>query len=469
MRTRIRHLVGRAGQLLLGSIEQEQRDLKHQVLSRLKTLDRRVESALEQARADARLLSARARTVRSPGRLRGLTMPRHATELAPSRYPARIEMPWPAEIVELTACPACGQQEWTPVCEFNRFLVVDSAPDPHAARYDYALCHHCGVVFARHRPVGTRYRTFLVAFEETLGRARKDGEQAHLLGSGPLSPAAETQLRTSLSAGMFVSEAAGPAPRTARTLVRDRLAAAAHVEVLGALLDLRAPRVLELRPRFGAIGAALRRLYGGSTFALPLFEVQQWVARHVYGTTADALLDYDRFTIPYDGPFDLIVGNHMLTHAVRPAEFLATVRAALRPGGHLYLYNEPDEGDFLAPGGKSMFKTLNPFHLQTFDAASLDRVLRLSGFEPLFLTHHGGNCVVLARVAPAEAPPVEPQAARARRRRLARYAQARDRAILLLPPDLRGTFAEEWEAVIERAFAGGVIDFDRSGALRLVR
>ena len=124
--------------------------------------------------------------------------------------------------------------------------------------------------------------------------------------------------------------------------------------------------MLEIRPRFGAIGAALRRLYGGETFALPLFEAQQVLVREAYGTCADYMLDYDSFQIPYTGCFDLIVANHLVTHAVRPGETLATIRQRLAPGGHLYLYNEPDEADFLETG-KSIFNTLNAFHLQTFD------------------------------------------------------------------------------------------------------
>ena len=59
----------------------------------------------------------------------------------------------------------------------------------------------------------------------------------------------------------------------------------------------------------------------------------------------------------------------MLTHAVRPREFLATVRSRLRPGGHLYIYSESVEAEFLEQG-HSMFNTLNPFHLQTAQPAS---------------------------------------------------------------------------------------------------
>src|SRR4029078_11697021 len=103
------------------------------------------------------------------------------------------------------------------------------------------------------------------------------------------------------------------------------------------------------------------RQCGGESFALPLFEAQQLIVREVYGTRADALLDFDRFPSPYDGAFDLVVANHVMTHAVRPAALLASLRERMAPGGHLYLYNEPDEADLL-DHGQSMVETLNPFH-----------------------------------------------------------------------------------------------------------
>jgi len=249
-------------------------------------------------------------------------------------------------------------------------------------------------------------------------------------------------------------------------VLRDRLAVSAHVEILSSLLQLSAPRVLELRPRFGAIGAAIRRQFGGETVALPLFEAQQLVVREVYGTQADALLDYDRFTIPYPGAFDLVIANHMMTHAVRPAALLTTLRERMTPGGHLYLYNEPDEADFLDTG-KSMFKTLNPFHLQTFDAASLSRALEAAGFRTVFATKYQGNCVVLAQADEPRAP--EPPGGKARGRRLGRYAAARDRSILMLPPALRGHFRQEWEALLARAFDNGLVTLDEKGTLRLSR
>jgi SAM-dependent methyltransferase len=289
-----------------------------------------------------------------------------------------------------------------------------------------------------------------------------------VLGSRRLSEEAREELRTKAIQPMFVSEV--PRPKRSQRLphlLRDRLAVAAHVEILGSLLKLQQPRVLEIRPRFGAIGGALRRLYGGETFALPLFEAQQLLVREVYGTCAEHLLDYDAFSIPYAGCFDLVVANHLITHAVHPQQTLATIRARLAPGGHLYLYNEPDESDFLE-SGKSIFNTLNAFHLQTFDGASLARALQSAGFEPVYIGHHHDNCIALARVA-GDGASWDPISKKELARRVAKYVHARDLGILSLPEQLRGVFASEWDAVVQRAFAAKTIDFDGDGNLRLLK
>ena len=44
-----------------------------------------------------------------------------------------------------------------------------SAPDAAATRADYALCRRCGVVFARRRPVGARFRYLIEHFEDSFG------------------------------------------------------------------------------------------------------------------------------------------------------------------------------------------------------------------------------------------------------------------------------------------------------------
>jgi SAM-dependent methyltransferase len=485
----MKDLLRRVVRALLQPLE-ERADSQHQKLvAKIERLEKRMDAALAKGQAEARLLASRFSPPLSPGltpapspgptpapspgvsarpRLGG-RIPQHAHELETASLPKTGEAIPTESISELAACSVCGHNAFTAVCEFNRFFLSETTPDAQAMRADYALCHRCGVVFARRRPIDERFRFLVEHFEETIGRVPTgDQRGTKVLGSRRLSEEERERLRTRASQPVFVSEVPRPKNRQhLPQLLRDRLAVAAHVEILGSLLSLNQPRVLEIRPRFGAIGGTLRRLYGGETFALPLFEAQQLLAREVYGACAEHLLDYDSFSIPYAGCFDLVVANHLLTHAVHPRETLATIRERLAPGGHVYLYNEPDESDFL-DAGKSIFNTLNAFHLQTFDGPALARALRSAGFEPVFIGHLHDNCIALARVA-ADASPWDPISKKELPRRVAKYAQARDLGILSLPDRLRGVFASEWDAIVQRAFAAKTIDFDGDGNLRILK
>ena len=372
------------------------------------------------------------------------------------------------QILELDACPVCRGSRWTQVCEYNRFLLLEHAPDAEASVYNYAMCHACGIVSVRRRPTGSRYTRLVERFDETIGRSGQRRPSGAMLNPTKLTPEERTNLRGRVARGVFVSEHSGLDGNSyLPALLRDRLSNSQHVEILTSLLHFQAPRVLELRPRCGSIGAALKRVWNADVYGLPLFESQQLLNREAYGHTVDHLLDYDHFSIPYPGAFDLVVANHMMTHAVRPRDFLDLVRERLAPGGHLYLYNEPDDAEFLSQG-QSMINTLNPFHLQAFDRDSLLRGLGAAGFEAAFVTHERGNLVVVAR-------PVErdqaftPMSDEQRDQRLAKYSQARDLAILRVPPRVRTRFAGEWEQVVERAFQAGLAEMTPSGKLRPMR
>lgn len=396
------------------------------------------------------------------------------------RVPMTLDEPPPAapvpparasrlEIMVLEACPVCGSAEWTDVCEYNKLLLLERGPDPEARVYDYALCHACGVAFARRRPVGERYRHLLERFEASLGRTSENApvKASHVLSSARLSPEAAEALRRGAARGVFVSDHVAANGDHLTALLRDRMACSVHIELLTSLLTLDRPRVLEIRPRFGAIGGGLKRLCGAEVFGLPLFEGQQLLNREVYGHTVDHLLDYDRFSIPYEGRFDLIAANHMITHALRPAEFLRVAHERLVPGGHLYLYNEPEDAEFL-DHHESMFKVLNPFHFQAFDREALIRALRRNGFEPAFVTAgHGGYIVLAARSERDDL--FVPMTEAERQARVSRYRTARDLAILRLSPRLRSHFAAEWEQVVERVMLAGVADLTPEGHLRIRR
>ena len=155
-----------------------------------------------------------------------------------------------------------GHDSWTAVCEFNRFFLSETAPDTDAMRADYAICHRCGVVFARRRPIGERFR-----YSSSISRKR----------SAACPPMSSVGPRCWARVGLSEDEPSDCAPRATAADVRqrvpadqggrqhlpqlleDRLAVAAHVEIIGSLLPLESPRVLEIRPR----SARLARRFDG--------------------------------------------------------------------------------------------------------------------------------------------------------------------------------------------------------------
>jgi SAM-dependent methyltransferase len=198
---------------------------------------------------------------------------------------------------------------------------------------------------------------------------------------------------------------------------------------------------------------------------MPIFESQRLIVEELYGIECSDLIDYDQFTIPFTGTFDLIVANHMLTHIVRLDRFFNEVRAHLRPGGHLYLYNELEEA-FVFESGKSIVNSLNPVHLQTFDRASLMRLLKVNGFEVTFIKRRNG-LLCLARFTGTRE--LSPMSGDERETRIAAYARGRAYAILRAPEHVRSRFAAEWREAVEVGVAAGIARFDEKGVLRIAK
>jgi len=370
------------------------------------------------------------------------------------------------EWLTLTTCPGCGHAHFTVVSPWNKLILLKKAPDATSARYDYAVCHACGVLFASRRPIGDRHLFLLQHFEEVT--AKRDGETVTnlLLNPRPLSDADRDELRRLARRGVFVSDHAKVSKREyLAPLLRDRFENSLHTDMIGALLAPRGARVLEVRSRAGSILDGLRSAWGADVYAMPIWQSQQFLLGEVYGIETSPPIDFDHFDIPFDGAFDLVICNHMITHVVRVREFLATVRARLKPGGHIYLHNEPDDAEFLR-GSQSMLATLNPLHLQAFDQASLVRLLGANGFETRFVKHQKNETLFLLAQA-AETTPVT-MSDQERRARVAAYQQAYDRAVLRVDAPVRARLATEWPDVVQHAVASGAAEFDERGQLRIV-
>ena len=371
------------------------------------------------------------------------------------------------EWLVLERCPACDGAEFTVVSPWNKFVLLEHAPDAASTRYDYAVCHTCGILFASRRPCGTRYRFLLEHFGEVTAKRGEGGRITNrVLNPEPLNDEGRTELRRLAAHGAFVSDHLGlRKSEYLAPLLRDRFENSTHIDVIASLLSPRDWRVLEVRSRTGTILEGLRRAWGAQVFAMPIWESQQFLLREVYGIETSDIIDFDQFSIPFDGPFDLIVCNHMFTHVLRPRAFFAELRAKLKPGGYVYFHNEPDDAEYLV-GGQSMLATLNPLHLQAFDQASMRRALAANGFDVVFQKHAPNEtqfCVARS-AAPAPAPMTEPQ----RAARVDAYRRAFDRAVLRVDEKIRARFAHEWPQVVERSVASGVAEVDERGQLRIV-
>jgi cyclopropane fatty-acyl-phospholipid synthase-like methyltransferase len=373
-------------------------------------------------------------------------------------------------ILYVDRCPVCGSPDATQsVCLYNKFITYEHIPDPACAVSDFALCHACGVVYATRRPVGERYGWLLEHFEETIGRTTM-GEQRSgklTLSSYALTPERRHELKRLAARGVFVSDHSGISRKEfVPTLMADRLANAAHVELIGSLIPLQNARVLEIRSRLGGISAALQRLYSADCSVMTLFENQQFLIQEVYGFPTRCPIDFDEFSIPFDGQFDVIVAKHMFTHAVHPRRFLETVRHHLRPGGHVYLYAEFVEAEFLEES-HSMFNTMNPFHMQTFNTASAVRALEANGFSMVFCTMLDGHFAGLARMMDEAPVGWEHMSERERKRRTRLYRTAADLAVLQMPDALRARVAVEWDCALERSVANETAHIQKNGRIKV--
>ena len=288
-----------------------------------------------------------------------------------------------------------------------------------------------------------------------------------VLNPYPLDDADRAELLRLAEPGIYVSDHLGLRNKDyLLPLLRDRLASSYHVDILGALLQPRGARVLEVRSRSGAILDGLRRAWDARVYAMPIWESQQFILREILKIDTSELIDFERFAVPFECPFDLIICNHMLTHSVAPAAFLAEIRRCLAPGGHIYLHSEPDDVEFL-DGNQSMFATLNPLHMQTFDQRSLMRALRANGFETVFIKSRDLHHLVLAKDVGTPGT-ISPMTALERQDRLDRYHAAFHRAILAVDESVRPRVSTHWASAVEHAVASGVAQYDERGQLRLV-
>ena len=219
-------------------------------------------------------------------------------------------------MLELQACPICGAPERTQISPFNGLVLLQSYQDADVARYAYALCHGCGLVYATRRPQGEQFIDLLENFDDNLGRVDRPN-----LGvvEGSLTDAEKDAVRRRMQSGWMISEETPPAADEWWPMLRhDRISTADDLTLLASSVDLKGARVLDVRSNAGALLDSLRSWFGADVYALPSFEADKLVIEEHFGIPAAELIDYENFRIPYEGEFDVILAKHMVTHALRP-------------------------------------------------------------------------------------------------------------------------------------------------------
>lgn len=266
----------------------------------------------------------------------------------------------------LGACPACGSVALDEIWPYNDLRYLGHGGDAEAARSDFVLCRRCGLMFAARRQVMEAFAEYYTRF-------------------------AEWESRT---------YAVYPPPET---FVRGKAAAAAEiVPVLAKHGLLRSDmRVLHIRADGGALMAHLRDEYGvNDIYGLDIFETNRRFAREHYGLANVAPLAYGDFAVPFPSVrFDLVISNHLLTHACRPRDAFAVLRRCLSSDGVILLYNEQDHALGFATGAPFLRDGINNFHKQLFSEDTLLTFLRLAGASGEVIEHRNWSPVVVARAA----------------------------------------------------------------------
>jgi SAM-dependent methyltransferase len=354
-------------------------------------------------------------------------------------------------MIDLLACPACNGAEATLVFEHNGLVLLDYMRDSPHSRYDYRLCHTCGLVYAGRRPEGEELTFLYSRFDEFLGR---DDKRAYTPDT----------VRDHLGSGWLRSEEEGiPRDDLVRKVYNKQISESMHVPIIAAKVPLQGKRVLELRATTGLMLDLFRKFFGAAEVcAMPISEHYRNVIDALNPMPTE-LVDFDAFDIPFAGTFDLVVARHTLTHALRLDHVWRTLHRIVSPGGWLYLHLENDDATMYARR-KNLFGEMKCFHFQNFDVDTLGRMLRWNGFEPDFVRHARdgrSELICLARRIDAGRPARISAEALAVRIRM--YEEWRDRSVLSAPDSIRALIGAELSRLEARAVERGYGVQDRKG------
>ena len=368
----------------------------------------------------------------------------------------------------IDACMVCGEERRTIVSEYNRLIFMDSMWRSDLARFNYALCHGCGLVYATRRPDRKEYDFLYENFSEFLMRTPSPASfnQPRV----PEEMVAEIdrnflpwwEIRLTTDQGNSIR----------RRLEGDLKSALKILPYFIQHVPLEGAKVLYVRAKGSTLADMLKRLLGAAQVDLiTLFPPHKYLAEKNAGIRTESYLDYEDFKIPFNEKYNLIIANHVLLHMLDARQTFDVFRAHLEEEGRLFLIGELAD-DELFRKGKNLFAELRPFHYQQFDTATIDRILRRFGFEPQFLINPGrGDPEVTGlatrKDASAECPRITREDLDAR---LNMYRQWHDESIFALPKDrAEALYGDELKAIWEQLESRGGFEPDKKGAPKAFR
>jgi hypothetical protein len=363
-------------------------------------------------------------------------------------------------VLLVPACGVCGERERTIVAEYNRLIFHDGVWHEDLARYDYALCHGCGLVYPTRRPDRAEYEHLYANFNEFLLREGNPNR----LSVPELTPELAQEIDQQFLSWRELLDAKTKGQPIRRRLLAELEAAQAWVPQIAVHMSLAGAKVLHLRAKSSTFAAYVKDVHGvAQADVVTLFPAHRYLAEKNLGIRADASLDFEDFRIPFAERYDLIVENHIFVHMVDPSETFTVFRSHLRDEGAIFLRGELAD-DKLYWGGKNLFAELRPFHFHQFDMPTLKRMLRRFGFDPVGIhSAEGVELMGLARVSSAESswPRIEPAELRDR---IEMYRMWRDESILSLPRRRAAAlFGAELPAVWTRVRGTGRLKTNESG------
>ena len=280
-----------------------------------------------------------------------------------------------AQQLELVKCPCCyagepeflfdGNDLWT-------YVFVDG----RLKRGRYSLCHGCGTIFAALRPRPEAAGEYYELFPELEGKTHNIYPPPTQNSKGKIARA---------NAILQILEQRG--------LLKPDCS------------------ILHLRCEIGAVLKLLRnRLPSATLHGLDYFVTN---VRYLREEGFDvSRLNAAAIEVPLGGSYDLILANHIFTHALNPRNDLRALRSALKPGGKILLYGEVDHATLFDPASPlfSRIDTIN-YHKQLFVPETLEALLHNAGFTFQFLGRHRFTLTYLATPSDAQvrAPQVAPE------------------------------------------------------------